>query len=195
MKPFIKRILICLTPVVLSAIVVGLAWQQYVSGGGGFKRGVDLAGGTILVYEIDRDKMPADQTFSRDELVAALKRRIDPADLLNVTIRPISDTRVEIILPYGGAHQAKLEEERWQGVLTKLREKWPQLKDESLDVSRGYVRELALAAQQAIERQAWAGLLAAVQKQWPDKLKEFKLDTIPPGRPTELREALKKAGI
>jgi SecD/SecF fusion protein len=194
MKPFIKRILICLTPVVLSAVVVGMAWKQYVNGEGGFKPGVDLVGGTILVYEIDRDKA-TDQKFSPEELAAALKRRIDPTDLLNVTIRPLSDTRVEIILPYGGAYQAKLEEERWQAVLTKVRDKWPQLKDANLDVPRGRTRELALAAQHEVEKQAWTGLLAEVGKKWPDKLKEFKLDSIPVGRPTELREALKKAGI
>ena len=44
---------------------------------------------------------------SPDELAAALKRRIDPADLLNVTIRPVTGEtpRVEIVLPTGGQGQ------------------------------------------------------------------------------------------
>ena len=37
------------------------------------------------------------------QLAAQIKRRIDPADLKNVTVRPLGDSRVEIILPTGGA--------------------------------------------------------------------------------------------
>ena len=67
--------------------------------------GVDLVGGTILVYEVD-DTKPRDNTKAED-LAAALKRRIDPADLYNITIRPVptNPPRVEIILPTGGSHQ------------------------------------------------------------------------------------------
>ena len=43
-----------------------------------------------------------------EQLAASLKRRIDPADLYNVTIRPVpgDPPRVEIILPTGGRVQA-----------------------------------------------------------------------------------------
>src|SRR5207245_6225547 len=37
------------------------------------------------------------------KLASQIKRRIDPADLKNVTVRPLGDSRVEIILPTGGA--------------------------------------------------------------------------------------------
>src|SRR5205823_13768001 len=82
------------------------------------------AGGTILVYEINlertkqrkeaeggqpvptRRSAAPTQGLSSDEmaqLAAQIKRRIDPADLKNVTVRPLGDSRVEIILPTGGA--------------------------------------------------------------------------------------------
>ncbi len=69
-----------------------------------FNLGVDLAGGTILVYEVD-PKGAIREGFKSADLVAPLKKRIDPANLMEITIRP-SDTdppRVEIILPMQSA--------------------------------------------------------------------------------------------
>jgi SecD/SecF fusion protein len=75
-----------------------------------FNLGVDLAGGTILVYEADPDwwnsLRPEERArFDDNELAEILKRRIDPNNLMEVTIRPVKRTaenqppRVEIILP------------------------------------------------------------------------------------------------
>lgn len=106
MKRFTSRILICAIPVLVSALLVAQAWTRYQRGEGGFKLGVDLVGGTILVYEVsDPNTLP--EGYRKEELAASLKRRIDPTDLYNVTIRPVGDTRVEIILPTGGAGGAK----------------------------------------------------------------------------------------
>ena len=59
------------------------------------------------------DQAKAD--FKPEDLAAALKRRIDPADLYNVTIRPVpgDPPRVEIILPTGGRQQSA---ERGEGL-------------------------------------------------------------------------------
>ncbi len=102
MKSYLTRILICVVPVLLGIYVC--AWAYYNDK---FRLGVDLVGGTILVYEVDTSKQQGE--VKPDELAAALKRRIDPADLYNVTIRPIpSETpRVEIILPTGGYASGK----------------------------------------------------------------------------------------
>jgi len=93
------------------------AYGRYQEGlAGGFKLGVDLSGGTILVYEVDRDPGAEDKIVDPnapndgdgdgdipiDKLAESLKRRIDPADLKNVTIRPVGRRRIEIILPTGG---------------------------------------------------------------------------------------------
>jgi SecD/SecF fusion protein len=91
-----------MVPVVLGIAVCAWAYTK-----DRFRLGVDLVGGTILVYEVDTSKQQGE--VKPDELAAALKRRIDPADLYNVTIRPIpSETpRVEIILPTGGYASGK----------------------------------------------------------------------------------------
>src|SRR5262245_34601356 len=200
MKPFFRRILICLVPVLLSALIVGMATNQYLKGEGGFKLGVDLVGGTILVYEIDQDKKLLDTSgqsdkASGDELAAALKRRIDPTDLYNVVIRPLSDTRVEIILPTGGAHQANIEEHNWQELLQGVQAEYPQLKDANLAVDRQQARRLPEVASQEIQRIAWTELLTQARAKWPDKLKDVKLEAIPVDKLTELNDALGKAGI
>src|SRR5438093_1304472 len=92
------KVVVCLLPILMSAVVVGQAAMRYNAGQGGFKLGVDLVGGTILVYEIDTTR-ELRKGYSKELMAERLKRRIDPNDLYNVTIRPVSDTRVEIILP------------------------------------------------------------------------------------------------
>src|SRR5437764_7886467 len=116
MKAYLRRIILCLLPVLIAAGVVAWASAQYEKGKGGFRLGVDLVGGTILVYEVDASKLPQD--FRPEDLAAALKRRIDPADLYNVTIRPVAGNppRVEIILPTGGRHQTEAEEAAWNNL-------------------------------------------------------------------------------
>src|SRR5205814_2318704 len=97
-----------------------------------------------------------------EQLAAALKKRIDPKDLYNVTIRPVSSTRVEIILPTGGARQSQRAEAAWKEVLTavensdKYRDK---LGGEKLTASRGNVDRLAADAAAKIDARQWAALL------------------------------------
>ena len=61
------------------------------------KRGIDLAGGTILVYEVNAKSLPSN--FKMDDLVAALKRRINPEGVREISIREVGGQKVEIILP------------------------------------------------------------------------------------------------
>lgn len=148
MKPFYSRILVCLIPVLAAALIVGVAWQHYETGNPGlnFRLGVDLVGGTILVYEVDLDRFPEGklpENYKPETLAASLKRRIDPSDLYNVTIRPVSKTRVEIVLPTGGAHQERLAEEKWHALINDAIEEWPALKEKNLDIPRGQTQELA----------------------------------------------------
>ena len=112
-RNFFPRLLICLIPVLLATIFVVMAFrQEFKDPGSGFRRGIDLAGGTILVYEVDlaRTRIQgrslldgAGDGLSTEEiqrLAENLKRRIDPADLRNVVVRPVGTTRIEIILPF-----------------------------------------------------------------------------------------------
>ena len=92
---------------------------------------MDLAGGTILVYEVDTTKMQGGKAaWTADkaaEMTAALKRRIDPNDLFNVTIRtlPGDPPRVEIVLPTGGTHQSEIEDKAWRQLLDEVAKKYP----------------------------------------------------------------------
>ena len=125
-RPFLTRTIICLIPTLLAAWLVVRAYLKDPENYSGFKRGTDLSGGTILVYEVDQDASrhlagPDGQgTHGRAKadatLAGALKRRIDPADLLGVVVRPIGESRVELILPYGarsegggGINQSEVE--------------------------------------------------------------------------------------
>src|SRR5437773_10517588 len=112
MKQFFWKIVLCVLPCVLAFWATTDATVKYVDGdSGGFKLGVDLVGGTILVYEIDlRKNQGEDKAFDPlkdiNVLAESLKRRIDPNDLYNITIRPAGgEGRIEIILPTGGVHR------------------------------------------------------------------------------------------
>src|ERR1700730_15027275 len=131
MKPFFWKLMICVLPCVLAAwVTVHATVGDYKGDPGGFKLGVDLVGGTILVYEIDlRKNQDAEKTFDplRDinVLAESLKRRIDPNDLYNITIRPAGgEGRIEIILPTGGTHRTKKAEENWNKLLADLEDEY-----------------------------------------------------------------------
>jgi SecD/SecF fusion protein len=64
------------------------------------KPGIDLAGGTSLIYAIDTEGLAADQ--ERDlaqKMITVLRRRIDPANIQNLVWRPLGNTRFEIQMP------------------------------------------------------------------------------------------------
>jgi len=64
------------------------------------KWGVDLRGGVILVYEIDKSKtVEAGAKVDMDKLVAAISRRVNPGGQKEVTIRPYGANEIEIIVP------------------------------------------------------------------------------------------------
>ncbi len=71
---------------------------------GELQRGVDLAGGTILVYEIDPGKITGDQSdpeqrIVSEDLIEPLTRRINPSGTQEIVLRPYGDTQIEIIVP------------------------------------------------------------------------------------------------
>ena len=84
------------------------------------KLGVDLKGGYILHYEIDSEQFNAqvaaqgggvrsasasELAFARAGTIEALKRRLNPDGLKEISIRPIGDTQIEIIVPETDAGQ------------------------------------------------------------------------------------------
>ena len=69
------------------------------------KLGIDLSGGTILVYEVAKGNLPSN--FNMDELIASLKQRIDPQGVREIPIRKIGSNRFEIILPKASAEEVE----------------------------------------------------------------------------------------
>jgi len=68
----------------------------------GVKRGIDLSGGLILIYEVDQDKKEEDRTLSgqeMDRLIAAVSRRVNPGGQKEVVIRKYGVEQIEIIIP------------------------------------------------------------------------------------------------
>lgn len=65
--------------------------------------GVDLQGGTILVYEIDPEKQREfeqnDVRITSQDLVEPLTRRINPSGTQEIVIRPYGESQIEIIVP------------------------------------------------------------------------------------------------
>ncbi|HEV3084988.1 MAG TPA: protein translocase subunit SecD [Gemmataceae bacterium] len=153
MKRFLWKIVFCTVPVLLGVLIVSVAYAKYLNGAGGFRLGIDLAGGTDLIYEVDTDRFPDDPnnpgvkkppdvppgSTIEKELAASLKRRIDPADLYNVTIRPAGMNRVEIILPTGGEHQSQADDKLWNEFLEKVDKEYPP---HSYKVAEGRTTEL-----------------------------------------------------
>ena len=159
MKQNLSRVVICLLSFLIPSAVLLWAYGKYDNGQGGFRLGVDLVGGSILVYEVDSKKTEPGTKVNIEELAASLKRRIDPADLFNITIRPIQGDppRVEIILPTGGQKQSEAEEKAWQTILETIRKEFPGKEGTNYQtVPRGDIMRL----------------IARVEDAYPDKEKE-----------------------
>ena len=78
----------------IAALIVGavllIIWSY------GLKLGIDLSGGTILVYQVKEGTQTNSEMM--DALIGALKRRINPEGVVDLPIRKVGNNRVEIIL-------------------------------------------------------------------------------------------------
>ncbi|MBB02829.1 MAG: protein translocase subunit SecDF [Planctomyces sp.] len=68
-----------------------------------FRLGIDLAGGTNLVYQADKEQAEASgkeiSSSAMDELTRSIARRVNPSGTEEVTVRQVGEDRVEIIIP------------------------------------------------------------------------------------------------
>ena len=101
---------------VLTTVAVGALAVSYGALYDGFKGGPDLSGGITLTFETERDVeiLPEDanpdeqvvdptrRQVDMQQLVAAIKQRIDPAGTKEVTIRSSGPDRIEVIVPAVG---------------------------------------------------------------------------------------------
>jgi len=86
--------------IVLILILVALAVVGLYPPDKKLKPGIDLAGGTSLIYAINTEGLTAsEETDLAQRMIAVLRRRIDPANIQNLVWRPLGNTRFEIQMP------------------------------------------------------------------------------------------------
>lgn len=86
------------------------------------KPGLDLAGGTSLIYDIDTAGLsPAETDNLAQKLIPILMKRIDPANVQNIIMRPQGDTRIEIQVPLASADTHK-KRQAYDNALEELME-------------------------------------------------------------------------
>src|SRR5436309_15188072 len=72
------------------------------------KPGIDMVGGTSLLYEIKPPAGSVAQADLAERVMEALKKRVDPDGVRNLIWRPQGNTRLEIQMPMGqNAEEAK----------------------------------------------------------------------------------------
>ncbi len=92
--------------VVLLVLFFGLSiWMN------GLKPGIDLAGGSSLLYEIDTTGMPeSERRGICEDMIRILRQRIDPSNQLGIIWRPHGVDKIEIQVPLATEETRKLME-------------------------------------------------------------------------------------
>ena len=110
-----------LVPKYLLIIVLVLVaiWTLYPPGKT-LKPGIDLAGGTSLIYEIDTQGLAEyEKKDLAQRMITVLRRRIDPANIQNLVWRPQGNTRFEIQMPLASA-KSRVKRQDFERALTGL---------------------------------------------------------------------------
>ena len=176
-RNFLRGLLICLIPTALFGAAAYF---------GTYRKGIDLAGGTILVYEVDVNKTQAGRgprdasagdaeerglsSEDMQKLAESLKRRIDPVDTKNVIIRPVGGNRIEILVPFTPTSKKEAGTEDFVQEVKDL-------------VSRVGVLEFRILANDTDDKEAYEEAMEQVNNQYPaDQAdKDAKAGTPPPG--------------
>jgi SecD/SecF fusion protein len=96
--------------VFIIVLVVLAGWTLYPPSGT-LKQGIDLVGGTSLIYEINTYGMnEAEKSGLSQRMITVLRRRIDPANLQNLIWRTQGNTRFEIQMPLASGETAAARE-------------------------------------------------------------------------------------
>lgn len=104
----------------LIAVIIVLAIVLLYPPQKSLKPGLDLAGGTSLIYEIDTHGIPErDQKGLAQNMITVLRRRIDPANIQNLVWRPHGNTRFEIQMPLASP-EAREKRQNYEAVLNEL---------------------------------------------------------------------------
>ncbi len=104
----------------LIAVVIVLGLIELYPPSAKLKPGLDLAGGTSLIYEIDAAGMKDEDTRGLSQnMITVLKRRVDPKGVRNLIWRPLGNTRFEIQMPLA-TKEARAAREAYEKALSEL---------------------------------------------------------------------------
>jgi preprotein translocase subunit SecD len=100
-------------PAVAKPIDVGLNPNVPFSQKLNLKPGIDIAGGTSLLYEIKATPGMQGYATMAETVTKSLKQRVDPKGLRNLIWRPQNPNKIEIQMPHSGSEAVvKLRKER-----------------------------------------------------------------------------------
>ncbi|MDD5459499.1 MAG: protein translocase subunit SecD [Phycisphaerae bacterium] len=106
--------------VIFIIVLTALAVWTLIPPSQTLKPGIDLAGGTSLIYEINTQGLDqADKDKLSERMITILRRRIDPANIQNLIWRPQGNTRFEIQMPLSSA-EARVKRDQYEQVLENL---------------------------------------------------------------------------
>ena len=95
----------------LIVVAVGMClWQSYPPQER-LKKGIDLAGGHSLLFEIDMSGDAGNDPQLAENVMSTLKQRVDPLGQRNLVWRPVGRNRLEIQMPRPPEGRQKLQEE------------------------------------------------------------------------------------
>src|SRR5690349_6188362 len=97
--------------------------KQQISFKPNLKPGIDMVGGTSLVYEIKPPEGSNAADNLAERVMESLKKRVDPDGVRNLIWRPQGNTRLEIQMPLSGkSDEAKAVRKQFEESLRKLNE-------------------------------------------------------------------------
>ena len=131
------------------------------------KLGIDLSGGTILVYQAKDDA--SGKEVNMDDLISALKRRVNPEGVLDIPIRKVGSNRVEIILPEANPEEVDEVKRRITQVGSMefriLADRRDPTDQSAIDRA---LRERSSTTDRAPRGYRWASLGETIQRQKPE---------------------------
>jgi SecD/SecF fusion protein len=97
-----RKFVLGLALIALLVVALAFGWQLYRQWA---RPNLARAGGTVLVYEVDRERTRGD--FNAENLAVELRRRLDPAEIYGIGVRPLPGDRIEVSLPRSGGDHTR----------------------------------------------------------------------------------------
>jgi len=155
---------------VLIVVLIALSIQNILPFEAKLKKGLDLAGGTSLLYEIDTSGLESYQKRNIAQvMIRILRERIDPGNISNLVWRPHGSNRIEIQMPLATEKQRKLRQE-YQDKLASLESRNLNMRQ----VQQALIQPAGVPDEQYLEqRQKTFGNLAGDSKARQDLLEKL----------------------